>query len=134
MLVAIDQSSYSERAFLKALKLGKFYKSELYLLSVIDLPFEAITHAPKLYETLGEKLKPYLQDLQNKASSQGVKAEIFIKEKDPAEEITKFSQEKEIGIIVMGSYGKTGLKRLLMGSVTEKVISLSKKPVLVVKS
>ncbi|MGC8871814.1 MAG: universal stress protein [Caldimicrobium sp.] len=134
MLVAIDQSSYSEKAFSKALKLGKFYNSELYLLSVIDLPFEAITEAPELYETLGEKLKPYLQDLQNQASSQGIQAKIFIKEGDPAEEIIKFSQEKEIEIIVMGSYGKTGLKRLLMGSVTEKVITLSEKPVLVVKS
>lgn len=134
ILVPMDQSSYAERAFFKALELSKLYNGEIYLLSVIDLPVEAIAEAPQLYERAAEKFKKYLQEMVDKASSQGIKCEAYVEAGDPAEKILALAEDKEIGIIAMGSYGKTGLKRVLMGSVTEKVISLGDKPVLVVKN
>jgi nucleotide-binding universal stress UspA family protein len=47
--------------------------------------------------------------------------------------ITDLAKEKRAQLIVIGSHGKTGLKRLLMGSVVEKVVCHSHCPVLVVK-
>ncbi|MCC6048614.1 MAG: universal stress protein, partial [Thermodesulfobacterium sp.] len=52
----------------------------------------------------------------------------------PHEIIIDFSAKKGIDLIVMGSYGKSGIKKFLLGSVTEKVVGLSEVPVLVVKS
>lgn len=134
ILVPMDQSYYAEKAFFKALELAKFYKGELYLLSVIDLPVEAIAESPQLYERASEKFQKYLKEMVDNATSEGVKCEAYVEEGDPAEKILNLSEDKEVGIIAMGSYGKTGLRRLLMGSVTEKVISLGNKPVLVVKN
>jgi len=134
ILVPFDLSNYAYRAFEKALELSKFYQSELYLLSVIDLPVEALAEAPQLYEKMAEKIKEAFSELKTKAKGAGIKCEVELLEGDPAEKILKAAEEKEIGVIVMGSYGKRGLKRLLMGSVTEKVISLGNRPVLVVKA
>jgi len=48
--------------------------------------------------------------------------------------IVELAQEWEAGLIIMGSHGRTGLKRLLMGSVTERVVGQAPGPVLVVKA
>jgi len=134
ILVPFDLSSYAYRAFEKALELSKFYQSELYLLSVIDLPVEALSEAPQLYEKMAKKIKEAFSELKTKAKEAGINCEVELSEGDPAVKILKTAEEKEIGVIVMGSYGKRGLKRLLMGSVTKKVISLGDRPVLVVKA
>jgi universal stress protein A len=51
----------------------------------------------------------------------------------PVGEILKFAQQEEIDLIVMGSHGRTGISRLLMGSVAEAVMRKTPCPVLVVK-
>ncbi|BAU23262.1 hypothetical protein THC_0877 [Caldimicrobium thiodismutans] len=134
ILVPLDLSSFSEKAYNKALKLAKDYQSELFLFSVIDLPVEALAESPQLYERIGEKVGKVLKEYAEKAMEEGVKTQVDITEGDPVEKILSFAEEKGISLLVMGSYGKTGLKRLLMGSVTEKVISLGDRPVLVVKN
>lgn len=55
-------------------------------------------------------------------------------EGSPAEEIHTIAQEHQVDLIVMGTHGRTGLKRLLMGSVAEHVLRYSKIPVMVVSS
>ena len=47
--------------------------------------------------------------------------------------VTRIAREREVGLIVTGSHGRTGLRRLLVGSVAEKVIGYAPCPVLVVK-
>ena len=59
--------------------------------------------------------------------------ESVILEGNPADEIVKFAEENDIDLIVMGTLGKTGIQRFLLGSVTENVIRHSKKPVLVIR-
>lgn len=101
---------------------------------MIDLPVEALAESPQLYERIGEKVGKVLKEYAEKAMEEGVKTQVDITEGDPVEKILSFAEEKGISLLVMGSYGKSGLKRLLMGSVTEKVISLGDRPVLVVKN
>ena len=68
------------------------------------------------------------------AASRGIIAEDFVREAESADEvIIELARKANIDLIVMGSHGRTGLKRLLMGSVTERVISSAPCPVLVVK-
>jgi nucleotide-binding universal stress UspA family protein len=52
----------------------------------------------------------------------------------PAEEILRVAQETKCDLIVMGTYGRTGLNRMLMGSVAEQVLRKARCPVLAVKS
>ncbi len=68
------------------------------------------------------------------AEAAGVRVESFVGEAESWEAIINLSKDQSIDVIVMGSHGRTGLRRLLMGSVTEKVIGHASCPVLVVKS
>ena len=54
-------------------------------------------------------------------------------EGDPAEEIVRYGRDAGIDLIVMGTHGRTGLERLLMGSVAEKVLRDAPCSVMVVK-
>ena len=65
----------------------------------------------------------------------GIKSRGFVRDSaEPYNVITEIAEKEEIGIIVMGSHGRTGLKRFLMGSTAERVIAHAPCPVLVVKS
>jgi nucleotide-binding universal stress UspA family protein len=59
--------------------------------------------------------------------------EHHLKEGDPAAEILRLAQEARVDLIVMGMHGRTGLGRLLMGSVAERVVRQAPCPVLTVK-
>ena len=63
----------------------------------------------------------------------GIEVREVILEGHPSSEIINFADNNNIDLIVMGTLGKTGLDRFLMGSVAEKVIRGSKVPVLVVR-
>jgi nucleotide-binding universal stress UspA family protein len=52
---------------------------------------------------------------------------------EPAEEIIRFAKEENVDMIVMGTHGRTGFSRLLMGSVTEQVVRGAPCPVLTIK-
>jgi nucleotide-binding universal stress UspA family protein len=57
-----------------------------------------------------------------------------LQEGDPATEILRIAQECKCDLIVMGTHGRTGVARLLMGSVAEHVVRKAECPVLVVKT
>ncbi len=133
ILVPLDGSVYSEAAFKKACKIAKALSSTLYLLSIIDLPVEISVQHTNLTESFYNNAKNILDRAKNIAKNLGIEAKVYIKEGDSGEKILSFIKEKNIEIIIMGSHGKTGLKRLLMGSVAEKVLTFTPVPVLVSK-
>ena len=68
------------------------------------------------------------------ANKAGLPFQALMPQGQPADDgIVQAAIKHEVDLIVMGSHGRTGLKRLLMGSVTERVIGQSPCPVLVVK-
>jgi nucleotide-binding universal stress UspA family protein len=81
-----------------------------------------------------KKAKEYTAAVRKVAEAEGVKAESYVGEAEADEAIVKLAKEQGADLIVVGSHGRTGLRRLLMGSVTEKVIGTAPCPVLVVKS
>lgn len=133
-LVATDGSKYSEAASKKARDFARSYGGELKILSVVDVPPEFYAESPKTVDELIKKAKGYVEDIRKQSESEGIKAETFVREGETYQKITELAKEQNVGTIVMGSHGRTGLKRLLMGSVTEKVIGHAPCPVLVVKS
>jgi len=67
-----------------------------------------------------------LKYVADRAEAVGLEAEGIIVEGHPAEEIIKYAEENSIDLIVMGTLGKSGLDRFLLGSVADKVIRHSK--------
>ncbi|MBU4233192.1 MAG: universal stress protein [Desulfobacterales bacterium] len=121
LLVASDGSPFSEAAWTKALLLAKTMGSALIGVSVAvsdrDIPV-----ATKV-----------VRGLEAAASQQGIALDTMIPMGRPEEGIVKAAEFKGASLIIVGSHGRTGLKRLLMGSVAERVIGDAKCPVLVVK-
>ncbi|HBR21977.1 MAG TPA: universal stress protein [Nitrospiraceae bacterium] len=134
ILLATDGSKHSEIAANKAIDFAKSYGGNLKVISVVDVPSEFYGEAPGIVEDLIKKAKTYAENVKKQAEAAGIKTETFIREGEAYQAITDIAKEQNINTIVMGSHGRTGLKRLLMGSVTEKVIGYSPCPVLVVKA
>jgi len=133
ILLATDGSRYSEAAADKAIDFAKSYDSELKIISVVDVPTEYYGEAPKAVEDLTKKAKEFVSNVKKKAEISNIKASTFVGEGDAYKTITDLARNEKADVIFMGSHGRTGLKRLLMGSVTEEVIGHAPCPVLVVK-
>lgn len=134
VLIATDGSRYSELAKKRAIDFAGSYGGDLVAVSAVDVPSELYAESPKTVEELVKKARSYVEAIKNEAGQTGIKTEVIVREGEAYRVITDTARETGANIIVMGSHGRTGLKRLLMGSVTEKVIGHTPCPVLVVKS
>jgi nucleotide-binding universal stress UspA family protein len=134
ILVATDGSKYSTVAVDKAIAFAKSYGGGLLVVSVVDVPTEFYAEAPKAVEDMVKKAKQYTAAVKKQAAEAGVTAETFVGESEAHTAILNLAKEQNVDMIVVGSHGRTGLRRLLMGSVTEMVIGNAPCPVLVTKS
>ena len=133
ILVCTDGSRYSGLAMDKAIDFAKSYGGSLTAVSVVDVPSEFYAEAPGAVDKLIANAKGFVAAVSKKAEANDIAASTFVGEGEAFEIITRLAQKEKIDVIIMGSHGRTGLKRLLMGSVTEKVIGHAPCPVLVVK-
>ena len=134
ILVATDGSKFSSIAVNKAIDFAAAYGGSLVVVSVVDVPSEFYAEAPGAVEDMVRKAKEYTAAVRKQAEAAGVKAETYVGESETFEAIVKLARDEAVDMIVVGSHGRTGLRRLLMGSVTEKVIGHAPCPVLVAKS
>ncbi len=134
VLLAVDGSRYSEVASNRAISLAQTYGQELNVLSVVDVPAEAYAEAPDFIEKMIANARETAEVVENMAKAAGLRSRSFVREGEAYKKIIDLARELESSIICMGSHGRTGLRRLLMGSVTEKVIGSAPCPVLVVKT
>jgi nucleotide-binding universal stress UspA family protein len=143
VLIATDGSKHSERAARVGVDLAKTYGGKVIAVYVgqrtiapvgglspqdIDQITSGMWNAIK---DEGNTAIQYVSDLAQKSNVQVEKK--FI-EGHPASEILKIAEQIPVSVIVMGSIGKTGLSKFLLGSVAEKVVRNSKVPVLIVPS
>ena len=87
----------------------------------------------ELKNKLIEEAKSKMESIKKELEDIGYKVKEVIVVGIPHEEIVKIAEDEGADIIIMGSHGKTNLRDILLGSVTENVIKKSNKPVLVVK-
>ncbi len=121
LLIASDGSVYSQAALEEALDLARLFGSRLLGVSVAreegELP----------------QAEAVAREMLNRANRAGFPLETRVTVGVPDDAIVRLATEQEADLIIMGSHGRTGLTRLLMGSVTERVIGSAPCPVLVVK-
>jgi nucleotide-binding universal stress UspA family protein len=135
ILVTTDGSKYSKAAVERAINYAKAYGSTLTVVAVVDAPAELSGVAPGAVEDMIRKAKSYVGEVKSQADSAGLPTETFVLEGEEAyRKITEFAREHNINIIVMGSHGRRGLSKLLVGSVAEKIIGYAHCPVLIAKA
>ncbi len=136
ILIATDGSEYTKKAVDYGIDIADNTGAKLYAIYVIDtrsygsIPLSAPTeYAYSLLRQEGDAAIKYVAE---KAEAAGLEVEGIIIEGHPAEEIIKYAENNSIDLIVMGTLGKSGLDRFLLGSVADKVIRNSKIPVFAV--
>jgi nucleotide-binding universal stress UspA family protein len=134
IVLATDGSRFSAAAAERAVAFAQSYGGALKILSVVDLPSEFYAEAPQAAEELLGRAREHVASVKRSAEQAGVPAETFIAEAEAYRAVVSLAQEQHADMIVIGSHGRTGLRRLLMGSVAEGVIGHSTCPVLVVKT
>ncbi|MBI5640452.1 MAG: universal stress protein [Nitrospirae bacterium] len=133
LVTPTDGSRFSKVSTDKAIGLAKSYGGQIKAVSIVDVTEEFQTQAPDAVEDLVKQARAYADEVGKRAEEQGVKAESFVREGESYKVITDLAGQLGADMIIMGSHGRTGVKRLFMGSVTERVIGHAPCPVLVVK-
>ncbi len=133
IMLVTDGSKYSLSATDKAINIAESYGGEMTAVSVVDVTEEFQTEAPEAVDKLIEEAKRIVGEVKKKAEAHGIKIEPLVREGEAYRVITDLAKKLASDVIVMGSHGRTGIKRLLMGSVTEKVIGYAPCPVLVIR-
>jgi nucleotide-binding universal stress UspA family protein len=130
-----DYSEYSEFAFRLSCSLARDYGARLFLLHVIPSPVLIGGGDPVACKIIEEFLDQQRQNL-DRLRPQDPKVEVArrLAEGDPVTEILRVAQEINCDMIIMGTHGSTGLKRLVMGSVAEGVTREAPCPVVIVKT
>lgn len=141
ILVPVDGSEPSRRALEKAVylaqKCGSSLGSSLTLLTVVDMnkeinSFEQVSTGGYIPGELKEKgyklllkLMPLIPDT--------IHAEAVVQIGDPAQNIVTYSEEHPVDLIIIGNRGLSGLKKILLGSVSNYVLLRSHVPILIMK-
>ena len=135
ILVPTDGSEFAKKAQKHALFLANVTGAELIAVSVTEnnfvngLPLDDEVY--QLNQLLKERSEENLEEF-DKLNENDLKITHIIKEGSPASCILEVAAEEDVDLIVMGSSGKSGFDRFIMGSVADKVVNSAKCAVLVV--
>jgi nucleotide-binding universal stress UspA family protein len=138
IVVPLDGSPCAAQAIDVALKLAQTEPADLAFCCVVDPIFVVGTTPPSpaldlMLADRENEARHTLRQAIEKAESCGVKARGEVTLGVPFDEILRFAKREKAGAIVMGTHGRTGIKRFLFGSVTESVLRQADCPVIVVR-
>jgi nucleotide-binding universal stress UspA family protein len=142
ILVPVDFSAHSDRAFRYATTLAQRLGAKLALIHVVEDPFvtgawnaEAyVPNIPELLNNLISGAERQLATLKESAAALGVTADTAVISGRPAHSIVEHATDGGFDLIVMGTHGRTGLSHVVMGSVAERVVQKAHCPVLTMRA
>ncbi len=136
ILIPTDGSKTSEVAVDKGLSLARLIGAKVKVLFVVDTqtfrdipPDDLITTLRGHMESKGNEI---LDEIEERADDMGVELEKSLVHGHPDDLIVE--ESKNFDLIVIGTHGRSGLSRLLVGSITERVVRHAKCPVLIIKT
>jgi nucleotide-binding universal stress UspA family protein len=147
ILVGIDGSDKSLEAADYSITLAKNMGAQLIILNVLETEpwyygektyeWASPEELDKVYESEKTKIQKILDDIKQKAKLASIlsKTEILMipRTEGAVKPIVKYAEDKEIDLIVVGTRGRTGIKKMLLGSVASGVVTYAHCPVIVVK-
>ncbi len=137
ILVPTDGSEGTDAAVEHALDIAKKYDATVHVVYVVNTSAYSTLPADSNWESITAALedegKTATKDIVGMMHDEGVNAMPSLEEGVPHKTILEYADENNIDLIIMGTHGKSGLDRLLLGSVTEKVVRASKVPVMTVR-
>ena len=139
ILVAYDSSAFSNRAFKKTLDFAESGKSKITIVTVVTGIYQpsigfSIKYAGNVLEDHRKLIKKAFERLKPMANKRGIKLSLTILHNPSVSNaILNYVNSHKYDLIVIGSHGRTGLKKAILGSVANEVSNKAKIPVMVVK-
>ena len=141
IIVPLDGSDFSFRAAQYAINLARLTGGEILCIHAIaDLPYieymaPAGLTVPRYIQEAKKQTDEWFSQVKSSAAKEGVKitAETIFSPPSVAESIINYASEQKADLIVIGTRGRSGLKRLVLGSVASAVVTHASCPVLVVR-
>ncbi len=127
ILVPTDGSEYAGRAEDIAISMANKYDARIVGVYVID---EKLIYP---YDVLEEEGKSILKKLSEKAKKEDVNVDEILVFGDPRKDIPTITRRMDADIVIIGTHGKKGLEKLIMGSVAESILKSVEAPVMLVK-
>jgi nucleotide-binding universal stress UspA family protein len=134
-----DFSSASRAAFARAVAMARADGAELLLVHVMTpvIPPMDGYISPKLYDDMQRSMEAHarkqLDKLVAKAKASRIRVRGVLLEGTPADRIVRAARSHHADVIVIGTHGRTGLARVFLGSVAERVVGTAPCPVLTVR-
>jgi nucleotide-binding universal stress UspA family protein len=140
ILFASDFSRASRKAFATAVKTAKSSHAALTIVHVVVpyMPMAADQYVgPETWQEINEQsrrwARRHLDALAAKARTAGVRAKVVLAEGPPAKEVTRFAKKLHADLLVIGTHGRTGFAKLLLGSIASHIVATSTCPVMTVR-
>jgi nucleotide-binding universal stress UspA family protein len=139
ILVPYDASNYSNHAFDKAIEIAEKFGSKITVLTVLGTKVGntvgiSLERAIEIQDEKEENTTKILKDLEKLAKDKGIESSFrVIYDPSTYKGIVNFSNSNPIDLIVMGSLGRSGIKKALLGSVASGVVEHTNCPVLIIK-
>ena len=136
ILIPTDGSDYTKAAIEKGIHLAKLSNAKVTAMYVVDqtsfVNFPMDSTIVNVYSLLEKEGNDALEYVKDRGKELGVEVTIKIEEVSPVKKIVEASKDHDV--IVMGTLGRTGVSKLLLGSVAERVVRHAYCPVLVVRA
>lgn len=141
ILIATDGSDTSKRAVLVGIDMARRAGGSIIAIYVVDV--SRISHLPgyamipgikeKIIGLMEEEGKQATGFAEDRAREVNVPCHKIISQGSPSQELLKLSRDLEADLLILGSRGRTGVEKYILGSVAEKVVLQSEVPVLLIK-
>jgi len=134
ILVGYDESESSRHAYAHALDLARRYKARLLVVTVVRIPEPAIfTEVEGIIDNAEQHFQAVFRDLVAEAQASGLTVATEVVLGHPAEQIIHLAETRQVDLVVLGSRGRSRMKRWMLGSVSERVLRYAHCPVTIVR-
>ena len=133
ILLPVDGSTTGEHALPHTFGLAEQYDSTVHVLFVVDDTRDSVSvMGGPVLETLEQEGQRLVDEMVARVEERGIDVTGEVVRGSPHEAIVEYADEHGIDVIVMATHGRTGVERVLLGSVTERVVRTAPTPVLTV--
>ena len=146
IVVGIDGSEESMKAAEYAISVAKLYNAELNAITVLTSDIGYIYSSPgvesppltvkEIILLAGDEAKKWFDEIKEKANKKGIQLKtesIVAAKKSLLNTILEYVEEHNINLVVVGTRGRSGIKKMLLGSIASGLVTYSPCPVLVIK-
>ena len=137
ILVPLDGSSWSEAVLPHVKALAKEQQAEVELLRISTAALHVYSEVPFNYAELIERdlaeCKRYVEAMAEQLAKEGIKATPLATDGYVAEAILDYAERTKVDLIAMSTHGRSGVRRMLLGSTADRVLHGAKMPVLLVR-